>query len=311
MRKRTLFVLGAAGVAGAIVLRRAGLREDLDWDLVARPGSLIDIDGYRVHFVEQGTGPAMVLVHGFAGQTASYAQLMPLLAQDYRVIAVDLKGFGYSERDAAAGLSQSDQVAMLRALLGKLGVARATFVGHSMGGAVVQRLAATCPEMVQALVLIASVASDERFPHGPLAALILRPFLPVLANVVATRLLDGLFYDRSVLTQEMREEYVRPAHIKGSMAGLLAMMRDSRDDPPIDAAAITKPVLLLYAAHDRVVPLSVAQRVRERIPQARLVVIDRAAHMLLAERPRECADAILSFLSEAARAPAGSPAASG
>ncbi len=299
MNKRTLLVFGIVAAAGALALRRFGLRETLDWDDVPKPGRLIDIDGYRVHYVEQGAGPAIVLVHGFGGQTASYAQLMPLLAADHRVIAVDLKGYGYSERNPNAGLSATDQVTMLRQLLERLGVARAVFVGHSMGGGIVQRFAATYPDAVEALVLMASVSGEERLArHLPPAGL-LRPVLPLLANLVATRLLDGCFCDRSILTPELREEYVRPARIRGSLDGLLAMARDSRYDPPIDAAAITMPVLLLYGVEDRVVPLSVAERIRRRIPQAQLVVIERTAHMLLVERPQACADAIASFLREA------------
>jgi pimeloyl-ACP methyl ester carboxylesterase len=310
MNKRTLLALGIAAAAGAVALRRLGLRETLDWDDVPKPGHLIDIDGYRVHYVEQGTGPAMVLVHGFGGQTANYAELTPLLAAGHRVIAVDLKGFGYSERDARAGLSASDQVAMLRQLLERLSVGRAVFVGHSMGGGIVQRFAATYPDSVEALVLLASVSGEERMPgHLPPAGL-LRPALPLFANLVATRLLDGCFCDRSILTAELREEYVRPARIRGSMDGLLAMARDARRDPPLDVAAITMPVLLLCGAEDRIVPLSVAERIRQRTPQARLVVIERAAHMLLVERPRDCADAIEAFLREGAPAASGTPVAS-
>ena len=311
MNTRILLVGAAAAIAGVLVLRRASLREYLDWDLVPKPGRLFDVDGYRVHCVEQGAGPAIVLVHGFGGQTANFERLMPLLAGEHRVIAVDLKGYGYSERDARAGLSQADQVAMLEKLLGQLGVPRAVFVGHSMGGAVVQRFAATHPDMVEALVLMASVAGDERIAHHMPPGVLLRPFLPVLANIVATRLLDASFYDRSVLTEEMREEYVRPAHIRGSMAGLIAAMRDGRADPPIDAARITMPVLLLNGAHDRVVPMSVAERLRARLPQARLAVIDRAAHMLLVERPEECAEAIGDFVRDAATLRAGAALASG
>ncbi len=307
MNKRTMLVLGAAAVAGAAVLRRAGLREDLDWDMVEKPGRLIDIDGYRVHYVEQGSGPAILLVHGFGGQTANFAQLMPLLADRHRVIAVDLKGFGYSERDAHAGLSHGDQVVMLKRLLGALGVERTVLLGHSMGGAVAQRFAATNPEMVESLVLMASVAGDERYVRRMPPPALLRPILPLLASLVAGRLLTASFHDPSLLTPELREEYVRPAHIRGSREGLLAMMRDSREDPPIDRSTITMPVLLLFAAHDRAVPLRVAQRLRELIPHARLVVIDRAAHLPMVERPEECAAAIRDFLREPAGA-AGSAA---
>ncbi len=309
MNKRTLLAVGVVAAAGTVAWRRLSLRETLDWATLPKPGELLDIDGYRVHYVEQGQGPAMVLVHGFGGQTANYAQLMPLLAADRRVIAVDLKGYGYSERDVGAGLSATDQVTMLRQLLDRLGETRAVFVGHSMGGGIVQRFAATYPDAVEALVLMASVSGEERLPRRLPPSGLLRPVLPLLANLMATRLLDGCFCDRSILTPEMREEYVRPARIKGSLDGLLAMARDGRRDPPIDAKAITMPVLLLYGAEDRVVPLSVADRIRQRIPQARFVVIDRTAHMLLVERPQECADAIASFLRDATAstsAPAGS-----
>ncbi|TAK54580.1 MAG: alpha/beta fold hydrolase, partial [Dehalococcoidia bacterium] len=277
----------------------------LDWDDVPKPGRLIDIDGYRVHYVERGDGPVVVLVHGFGGQTANYAQLMPLLAADHHVIAVDLKGYGYSERNAIAGLSATDQVAMLRRLLDELGVSRAVLVGHSMGGGIVQRFAATYPDAVEALVLIASVSGDERLlGHVRLSGL-LRPALPLIANLIAARLLAGLFCDPAIFTPELREEYVRPARIKGSRDGLLAMARDGRRDAPIDFAAITMPVLLLYGEKDRVVPLSVADRIRQRIAHARLVVVERTAHMLLVERPEACADAIGAFLREAARVASG------
>src|SRR5512146_955880 len=114
MNKRTLLALGIAAAAGAVALRRLGLRETLDWDDVPKPGRLIDVDGYRVHYVEQGHGPAIVLVHGFGGQTANYAQLTPLLAADHRVLAVARKGYGYSARNARAALSATAQVTMLR-----------------------------------------------------------------------------------------------------------------------------------------------------------------------------------------------------
>jgi pimeloyl-ACP methyl ester carboxylesterase len=299
MKKRTLIGVGAA-LAGAVVLfRKAGLRETLDWESVAKPGRLIDVDGYRVHYVEAGAGPAIVLIHGFGGQTYSYRKLLPIFARDHRVIAVDLKGYGYSERDAYTDLSQSGQVAMLRSLLAKLGIERAVFVGHSMGGGVVQRFAATHPEMVEAAVLAASVTGEERSRRRMPPAFLARPLAPLLAKMMSSRIIRASFYDPSDLTPEVHDEYMRPVRIKGSMDEFVAIMRAGASDPAVDASKITMPVLLLNGADDRVVPLSAAQRIRERIPQARLVVIDRAAHMLLEEQPEECARAIVDFLRDA------------
>lgn len=335
MKKRTIVAIGAAAAAAGafIAARRSRLGEDLDWESVDKPGRIIDVDGYGVHCVLVGAGPAIVLVHGFGGNIFSYRNVMPLLARDQRVIAVDLKGYGYSERDARAGLSHGDQVSMLKGLLDRLGVERAAFVGHSMGGAVVQRFAATHPEMVDALVLAASITGEERLGQH-VGRVVPRPLLPVVVGLttavsyalehggplqgfvrnfshlrfVSTRLLQLAFYDESMLTEDVRDGYLRPMRIRGTLTGILRSVRETARDAAIDRARITMPVLLLYAAHDRAVPLDTAQRLRELLPQARLVVIDRAAHLLLEERPVECVRAIEDFLREARRA-AAAPAA--
>lgn len=308
MIKRVLLAIVSI-LSGVWFLRRFGLKETIDWRDAGKPGRVVDIGGYGVHIVERGGGPrTMVLIHGFGASTFSWRELIPHFERDFRIIAVDLKGFGYSERAADAGLAAMDQIAMLRALLGQLGVSRAVVAGHSMGGGVAQRFAAAYPEMVEALILAASITGEERIARMRMPAWLVRPFAPLIGALTASRLLQLCYYDKSYLTPGVREGYMRPTRIRGSLDGLLAMMRDAEADPPIDAARITAPVLLLYGAHDRVVPLKSGQHIRERIPQARLVVIDRAAHNFIEERHEECAAAISDFLAETAamrEAPAG------
>jgi pimeloyl-ACP methyl ester carboxylesterase len=307
MKKRAALTLGVAGLAaGAVALRRGGLREDLEWREVTKPGDVIDVDGYGVHVIDQGSGPALVLVHGFGGSTYSYRNQIPAFAGSHRVIAVDLKGFGYSERQAEAPLSGTAQVAMLKRLIERLGIDHAAFVGHSMGGGVLQRFAVTYPEAVDALVLAGSVYHTPRM-RNVLPAPLVRAFAPLVASFVASRMLKLAYYDDSVLDDTVREEYLRPMRIKGTAAGILAMMRQRRDDPPVDIGRIASPVLLLWGAHDRLVPLRTAQEIRRDLPSARLVVIDGAGHMLFEERPDDCNRALAGFLAECA-APAA-PAA--
>lgn len=308
MKIRTFLIAGTVAAGAAVLARKIGLHEDLEWETVAKPGHLIDVDGYKVHCIDEGHGPAIVLIHGFGGQTYSYRHLIPIFARDHRVIAVDLKGFGYSERDARTDLTHAGQVAMLKSLLGKLGVGHATFVGHSMGGGIVQRFAAAHPEVVDALVLAASVSTDDRVGQRAMPpAFMVRPMVPLIERLVSSRMLRASYYDPAKLTEDVRSEYLRPLRIRGSVDGLMTMMRAATNSVPVDLARFAQPVLILSAAHDRLVPLAVGQRIRERIPQARMVVLDKAGHMLLEEQPEGCARAILDFLTESKAGVAASP----
>jgi pimeloyl-ACP methyl ester carboxylesterase len=290
-------VLVASGIG---LLRRIALREDVDWSEVEVPGRLIDINGYRVHVVEEGAGPPVALIHGFGGHTYSFRYLIPRLARDHRVVAVDLKGYGYSERDARAGLSRTDQIMMLRDLFKQLGITQAVVVGHSMGGMIAQRFAAGFPELVQALVLVATAAGNGR--GGPpsfalkLPPQLLKPMLPILSGMAARRILELSFYDRSALTPEVEAEYLRPARIRGSMDGLLASIRDRTRDQSIDLTAVRQPVLVLVGEADRIIPRTASEELQQAFPQARIAVIERAGHLLLEERPDECFEAISEFL---------------
>jgi pimeloyl-ACP methyl ester carboxylesterase len=172
-------------------------------------------------------------------------------------------------------------------------------IGHSMGGGIALRFAATHPEMVDALVLAASVTGEERMgARGRAPTRLLRPVLPLLGGFASSRLLSMLYYDKTKITPDVEAEYFRPARLKGSMDGLMKMMGDRASDSPVDDARVTAPVLLLAGAHDQVVPLRSAQRLRERLPHARIVVIEEAAHGLLEERPEECAREIDRFLRD-------------
>ena len=333
IKKRTFFTAGAVAAATATAgaftaARRSGLGEDLDWEAVEKAGRIVRVDGYGVHCVLEGQGPAVVLVHGFGGNIFSYRQVIPLLARDHRVIAVDLKGCGYSERDAHTGLSHGDQVAMLKGLLDKLGVERAALVGHSLGGAVAQRFAATHPQMVDALVLVASSTGEEQWGEylarfAP-PVFLLRPLVSALVGLttaasyalqysvaaqdlvgkvshmrfVSRRLLRLWAYDAATLTDDVCDGYLRPMRIRGTLTSILRSVRETERDDAIERSRITMPVLLLYAADDRAVPLSAAHRLHELLPQAHLVVFDKAAHLLLEERPEECGRAIEDFLGD-------------
>lgn len=130
--------------------------------LVPAEGKFLDVAGARLHYVDKGQGPAIVMVHGLAGQLRnfSYAVLERLTA-DYRVILVDRPGSGYSTADPGTTPGLIAQGAMIAELITTLGLDQPLVVGHSMGGAVALALALDHPELVRGLGLIAPLTQMQ------------------------------------------------------------------------------------------------------------------------------------------------------
>lgn len=295
-----LAVVAIVGAALAIIGRIFARREKVDWRDAEIAGQVAEIDGVGIHYLDRGTGAAVILVHGFGGHTFSFREIMPALSADYRVVAVDLMGFGYSERPQDADYSLTAQAQRVIALMDYLKIDRAAALGHSMGGEVVMRMAAMAPDRIARLVLAGSVSGD-RVPTLPVSPLI-KPFLPATARLTSRLTLRRTVYDPAHLTPEMREGYLAPARIKGSMNGLYQILRDGRKDKKIDYSKISQPTLVLWAAGERIVPKIALSRIRKHLPHAEVVIVADAGHLLLEEQPQACITAILTFF--AAPAPA-------
>lgn len=295
MRKAIAAVGGAIATVVALRwLRRR--REDLDWRSARPPGEIVEIDGVPLHYIERGTGPkAAVLIHGFLGHTYSFRHLIPELAKDHRVVAVDLKGYGYSGRLKKSDYSITEQARLVARLMDELGIDRASVVGHSLGGEVAMRMAATHPDRLERLVLAASVSGD-RIPMLPVTPLI-KPFVWLFGRLFGRRIFRRQFYDPRKATKEVYDGYRRPLRIKGTGNSVYQTIRDGQREKAVDTSRVTQPVLILWASHERILPRFTLSRLRKRFPRAEVVTIERAGHLLLEERPEAANSAIRRFLT--------------
>lgn len=140
-------------------------------------GKFIDIGQDRLHYIEygNGSGPAVVLIHGLGGQSRNFAYLdLAALARHHRVVIVDRPGAGYSTRASGSDASIPGQARTFAALFNALGIESATVVGHSLGGAVSLALALNHPELVSRLALIAPLTHAETDPPPAFKALAIR-----------------------------------------------------------------------------------------------------------------------------------------
>jgi pimeloyl-ACP methyl ester carboxylesterase len=249
-----------------------------------------DLDGLRVHYVEEGHGPATALIHGLGGFAESWRHNIPELARHGRVIALDLPGFGRSgkpRREYTAGFLARALDAFLRAL----GVEQVRLVGHSLGGAVASRYALEYPERVERLALLgAAVPGFDLRPSWVYRTL----SLPGVGEVLASFLTRGICAkglercfaqpDPEEIRFFVEHEFTARTSLDGR-AAYLSLLRTVKDDFTTGAEAyraglgrLGRNVLVVHGREDRVVPLAHARRVAEGLGVAEPRWLDGCGH---------------------------------
>jgi pimeloyl-ACP methyl ester carboxylesterase len=263
------------------------------------------VDGHRLRYVRAGSGPAVVLVHGFASSLYTWKDVIPALAAGHDVVALDLPGFGQS--DQPADLSFEDFPRAVLGLMDLLGIGKATLVGNSMGGATAAVVAAERPERVEALVLIDAagfnLGPSERprmvgFAMSRAGSLL--AWLPGKRLVVEASLRQ-VFHDAAHVTPERLSEYLAAARRPGTVPAIRSLGASSAGRPAIVAQSLPRiraRSLVLWGDDDRWIPIAHADRFVAAIPGARKAVIAGCGHVPQEERPKEVARLLVDFLAD-------------
>jgi pimeloyl-ACP methyl ester carboxylesterase len=273
-------------------------------------GRFIDVPGARLHVVERGQGPALLLVHGLAGQLCHFTYaLVDQLATQCRVVAVDRPGSGYSVRAPNASAALGAQADVLAALIDALGLGRPLVVGHSLGGAVALALAQRHPERVAGLLLLAPLTHPVREISPAFNGLkIAKPWMRTLVAWtlavpfgIAKRdeVLQLIFGPNSVpvdfATRGGGLLTLRPSHFVAACTDLAAAPEDL-EGMMQRYTTMQLPVRIIYGRDDRILsPQEQGEALAAKLPGARLTLID-GGHML----PITAPDAVAQFIREAA-----------
>jgi pimeloyl-ACP methyl ester carboxylesterase len=269
-----------------------------------------EVEGHRMRFLQGGSGPPLVLVHGLLGYSFSWRFNLPVLAKRFTVFAPDLLGAGFSERVPGMDCSMAAIAGRLLQFLQVQGIEVFDLLGTSHGGAIAMMLAALATESkasaVRRLILV-DPAHPWSQPRPVLISLLsqrggaalFRALLPVI-RLTHEHYLRRMYGDRHRISPGTAEGYKTPLAKPGAYEYPLSIVRCWRDDMRKLEALLPKvaaiPTLLMWGSRDRVIAPSSAPQLQRQFRNCRLLMLEGVGHLPYEETPEEFNRAVLNFL---------------
>lgn len=268
-------------------------------------GKFIDLDGRKTHYIEKGNGKPVILLHGFNYDSYLWASNIDILAEHFKVYALDLWGFGYSTRDPLDYGYQlyADQIALF---MDSLGLQKASIVGQSMGGGTAIKFCVRQRQMVDKLILVAPAGVSHKFP------LMVKIFgLPWVGEFLSglninlirkKNLLDYFMHDKKLLTESYFEDATQYQKIEGTDRAALSILRRQffhTLSAEIDNLAdLDVPILIVWGREDKGLPLRCGLEMHRILKGSRLEIFDNAGHVPNYEKSDEFNELAIDFLKE-------------
>jgi pimeloyl-ACP methyl ester carboxylesterase len=270
-------------------------------------GKFVTVEGRKIHYLEKGNGTPIILIHGFLYHTVMWKNNIDALAEKFKVYAIDLWGFGYSERLPGMEYSFPLYGKQIKGFMEALGIPKATLVGQSMGGGIAVYVAANYPDKVDRLILVDPAVIP--YPDTMIGKIYKFPgvgeFLNFLPGdfLMKNNLKEIWFYDPNKVTALYAEEVLRPLCIKGSHETLMYILRNVLKEPLVEKEArqlaqMNIPILLVHGREDKAVPLNRSRALNKLWNHSRLVIFERAGHSPHEEYPEKFNRIAIDFLSD-------------
>lgn len=248
------------------------------------------IGNYKLHYKQSGTGTeTVVLLHGIPTNSFLWHGVVPFLSEAYTVIVPDLLGYGLSDRAPQDELSLPNQAKHILKLLDNLNIQKAHFVGHDLGGGIVQILADKYPERVLSI----TIADGVCFANWPLpkVAAMRWPTAPEFepGPALIEQMIRGGVYNPEILTPQVMEAFTAPFATPTGPEELkrasLALDHHQTEDIVPDLPNLKVPVTLLWGQHDRYLPPYWGQKLQEAIPNSKLKILPECSHYSMLDNP--------------------------
>lgn len=278
----------------------------MEWDMASdeKPeiGATADANGIKTNYLEAGKGDPVVLIHGSGPGVTSYANwrvVLPALAENFRVLAPDMVGFGFTERPANIQYGLQTWADQVVGLMDTLELPTAHMVGNSFGGAIALRIATQHPDRVGKLVLMGSMGVPFPITEGLERVWGYEPSFENMRKV-----LDVFAYSRDVVNDELAEVRYRGSIQPGFQESFAAMFPAPRQrwveamcTPEDEIRRLPHRTLIVHGREDQVIPVQTSLRLMELIDNADLSVFSHCGHWSMIERTEDFNRSVSEFFS--------------
>lgn len=257
-------------------------------------------EGIDVHFKDEGKGIPIVFLHGTSSSLHTWEELTKLLKPNYRVIRMDLMGFGISGPNPQRDYSMTMYLNFINDFAQFLGLNKFVIAGNSMGGMLAWNYAALHPQSISGLILINSagfkmhkIPARFKLVQFPLGRCLLKTSTP---KWMVKKGLKEVLYSNNVKKKEI-DRYQSLMLREGNRQAFVDFIR-MRQPPKTELlSSIAAPTLLLWGRHDKLYPLWQAHQFEEQIKEAQLNIIEKSAHIPMEEAPLACCNEIRNFIN--------------
>ena len=269
----------------------------------------VQVDGLTIHYQDNGPrdAPVLVLLHGFGSSLQTWDVWAAKLELNYRVIRLDLPGFGLTGPSPLHDYSEANDLATLTHFVDKLGVSSFSVLGHSMGGKMAWGLAAAKPDRVKALVLMApdGFAQAKDIGTKPYAMPSIMGVIKFsLPKILVRKSIAPAFYDASALSDRLVDRYYDMLRAPGVRAAILERGNQTiYTDPVPRLKQITAPTLLVWGEQDQMIPSSNAQSYAEVLANSKTVLLPKLGHLAQEEQPEIALGHVVEFLNSTLKRP--------
>lgn len=270
-------------------------------------GNFIKVKGVRLHYIDKGEGETLLLVHGLGAYSYTWRYNIDPLSRHYRVIALDLKGFGFSEKPIGPGYSIDHHVDLVNQFLIEMGLKQVDYIGSSMGGEIALRLCLKQPSRIRRLVLIGSsgyrdkLAKHLRFLGFLPYTFLVKQFVrrKFLKYETLSKIVKEAYYQPHFISKEEIDNYLYPVYSKGFEESYMTMLREfDFGKMKVQYSHISHPALILAGEKDQVIPYDHSLRLSKDLRNSQLITIKETGHFLHEEKPGQINELILKFLTE-------------